>query len=91
MTVAVVFPDGTIRNVMGMLKRDGQRFVQCPINCNPQWKYLWRAGRWVATRRNSKVRALALPEHGAWWETIPQMADGSFEISPDTAEWRNVG
>ncbi|MDX3911208.1 MAG: hypothetical protein QHC67_15525 [Sphingobium sp.] len=75
MTVAVIFPDGTIRQVIGALKLERDGFVQSPINCDPHWKYEWQSGHWMATARHGKIRSIPRPDRAAWWESISQMAD----------------
>ena len=86
MAVAVIFPDGTIKQVVAALKLEQGRFVQCPINCDPQWKYQLQADQWVARSRHAKIRALPKAEREAWWQGISHMAD---DVAPRDHE--NIG
>lgn len=75
MSVAVTFPDGTVRQVIGVLKLERDGFVQMPLNCDPHWKYVLQSGHWVAASRHGKIRAIPMPERGCWWDDIAQMRD----------------
>lgn len=82
MTVAVTFPDGTIRQVISALKMERDRFVQTPINCDPHWKYVIRSGRWFAASRHSNITIVPFADRGCWWDNIPQMRDELQEYGP---------
>ena len=79
MSVAVTFPDGTVRQVIGALKLERDGFVQSPLNCDPHWKYVLQSGRWVAASRHAKVRAISTADRSCWWDNIPQMRDDAEE------------
>lgn len=84
MTVPVLFPDGTVRNVPGQLKiviagEDSiSSFEQVPINCDAAWSYERQGRTWVARRRNQRVTALRPPVE-EWWRSIKQMAEDHLE------------
>ncbi|MGK2910538.1 MAG: hypothetical protein ACSLE1_12175 [Sphingobium sp.] len=82
MTVAVTFPDGTIRQVISALKLERDRFVQTPINCDPHWKYVMRSGQWFASSRHGNVRIVPFTDRGCWWDDISQMHDQPDEVGP---------
>ncbi|AUW56723.1 hypothetical protein C1T17_00130 [Sphingobium sp. SCG-1] len=90
MAVAVMFPDGTIRNVIGELKLEGGRFVQSPINCDPRWKYIKQSGVWTAQGRHGQVHMMPLADRRCWWHSIPQMSDDVAEAPNDRAITRSV-
>lgn len=85
MSVAVLFPDGSVRQVVGALKLERDGFVQCPLNCDPQWKYVWQSGHWVATVRHGQIHAMPKAERKAWWEDIAQLADDAVAAPLDEA------
>lgn len=83
MSVPVLFPDGTQRRVMAELRLNlgsvpgiaSSRFVLCPINADPKWKYLWRNGRWLARPRFGSLTSTPVGEMPPWWAGIAIMAD----------------
>ncbi|HKT76301.1 MAG TPA: hypothetical protein VJQ78_06185 [Sphingobium sp.] len=92
MTVPVHFPDGTIRQVPGHLRRLSPSqdrapatFQQVPLACDPLWRYERVADRWVATRRALVVTALSRPAE-TWWAAIACMTDDPPDPSPAADE-----
>lgn len=88
MAVPVLFPDGTRRQVIAELRADYHapvgntterfvpgRFVQCPINADPLWKYIWRNGRWIACPRYGSPVAPSSGDLAPWWTGIASMTD----------------
>lgn len=90
MAVAVIFPDGTVRNVIGELRLEGGRFVQNPINCDPRWKYVRQSGAWIAQGRHGQVHMMPLTDRRCWWHSIPQMSDDVAALSDDGEAARSV-
>lgn len=89
MSVPVFFPDGTQRRVMAELRLNldrmpgmaNGRFVLCPINADPKWKYLWRSGRWIAQPRFGSLANTPAGEMTPWWAGIAIMADEDVATS----------
>ena len=82
MTIAVQFPDGSIRNVPAQLREVGDphradalpTFERVPLNCDSRWAYHRRGNRWFARPRNGSLTALR-PATAEWWRAVPQMDD----------------
>ena len=83
MSVPVLFPDGTKRQVIAELRLDSPsargvakgRFVQCPINADPLWKYVQRNGQWIARPRFGSAPLRIATEVPNWWDGIDLMRD----------------
>jgi hypothetical protein len=82
MTIAVRFPDGSVRNIPAQLKEipnpsshDAQPgFERVPLNCDPVWRFQRVGDHWYATPRSGSLSMLKpiLPE---WWRTVQHMDD----------------
>jgi hypothetical protein len=82
MTIAVRFPDGSVRNIPAQLKEiidpastGGQpSFERVPLNCDSIWRFERVGNDWYATPRNGSLSLLKpiLPE---WWRTVRHMDD----------------
>lgn len=80
MTIAVRFPDGSVRNIPAQLKEipnpsspDAQpSFERVPLNCDPVWRFQRVGDDWYATPRSGSLSLLKpiLPE---WWRTVRHM------------------
>lgn len=90
MAVAVMFPDGTVRNVISELRLEGERFVQNPINSDPRWKFIRRSGVWTAQGRHGQVHMMPLSDRRCWWHSIPSMADDVAEACGEAVAQRSV-
>ncbi|CCW17707.1 hypothetical protein EBBID32_20550 [Sphingobium indicum BiD32] len=84
MTIAVRFPDGSVRNIPAQLKEipdasspDTQpSFERVPLNCDPVWRFQRVGEEWYATPRSGSLSMLKpiLPE---WWRTVRHMDDSA--------------
>ncbi|MDX3900081.1 MAG: hypothetical protein QHC40_06180 [Sphingobium sp.] len=90
MTIAIRFPDGTVRDVPGQLVADPVQagrvpsFVQVPVNCDPLWHYRKVEDCWLAFARHANVSAFA-PAGREWWHSIPQMDDRATDPATNAA------
>lgn len=82
MTIAVQFPDGSVRNVPAQLREIGDplhpdalpAFERVPLNCDSRWTYHRRGKQWFAMPRSGSLTALR-PARTEWWRSVPQMDD----------------
>ncbi|HUD92008.1 hypothetical protein [Sphingobium sp.] len=88
MSIAVQFPDGSVRDIPGQLRQVDDdsfpnhppRFEQVPLNCDSRWLY-YRSGKsWFARPRHGHLAAFR-PAVDEWWHSIEAMAD-SEEAKP---------
>ncbi|MFC3440093.1 hypothetical protein ACFOKF_02580 [Sphingobium rhizovicinum] len=86
MSIAVQFPDGSVREVPGQLRQvddpaDGQPgFEQVPLNCDSRWHF-YRKGRiWCARPRHGHLAAFRQPEE-SWWEALAVLRDDAGDDS----------
>ncbi|SEI56854.1 hypothetical protein SAMN05518849_101111 [Sphingobium sp. AP50] len=93
MSIAVQFPDGSVREVPGQLWQvddpaNGQpSFEQIPLNCDSRWHF-YRKGRiWRARLRHGHLTALRQPEE-AWWEAIAILCDDRGRDEP--GQWESA-
>jgi hypothetical protein len=82
MSIAVQFPDGSVRHVPGQLREieDAAHpggpplFEQVPLNCSSLWRY-YRSGKgWFARPRSGHLAAFRAPAD-EWWRPVAAMAD----------------
>lgn len=91
MTIAVRFPDGSVRNVPAQLKEvpalgsaNGQPVIErVPLNCDPVWRFQRVGDDWYAAPRSGSLSVLKpiLPE---WWRTVRHM--GLDDSTPRSAK-----
>lgn len=82
MTIAVQFPDGSVRTVPGQLRvvedaahPDGPPlFEQVPLNCSSRWHYYRKGKGWFARPRTGHLSAFRVPQE-EWWRPVAAMAD----------------
>lgn len=90
MTVAIRFPDGSIRDVPGQLvAKPGKTdrtpvFVQIPVNCDPLWRYRQVGDAWFAFSRHANLSVLR-PAGREWWQSIKQMDDRPADCTSNVA------
>lgn len=91
MALAIVFPDGSIRDVPGHLMPRGEScgratvFTQVPVNCDPMWRYCQIDGHWRAVPRHGDNISMLTPNVREWWQSIVQMQDQSPEPTSHVA------
>lgn len=81
MTIAVRFPDGSVRDVPSELRpvHDGApdappRFRHVPLDCDGRWIFVEKDGRWRARARHGSLAILS-PQPDPWWQGIATMDD----------------
>lgn len=81
MAVSVHFPDGTVRDVPGQLRRLAAEagaprycFEQVPLKHDARWRFERQQDRWIATPRLGHILPLRPPAE-LWWSAIRQMGD----------------
>ena len=77
MTISVEFPDGGLRDMPSELRIDHATggLDHVPLDCNAQWRFVRRNGRWLAQPRHGSLAVLA-PQVDEWWRGIATMEDG---------------
>lgn len=94
MSIAVQFPDGSVRDLPGQLRQvDGPAgphgapmFEQVPLNCDSRWLY-YRSGKgWCARPRSGHLAAFRAPVM-EWWRSIASMTD---DDGPTPDRWESA-
>lgn len=98
MTIAVQFPDGSVRNVPAQLREIGDplhphalpTFERVPLNCDSRWTFHRRGDRWFARPRSGSLTALR-PAKPEWWRSVPQMDDETPGDGPTQHQSQRFG
>lgn len=87
MAISVQFPDGSVRDIPGQLRRiadgaDGaERFEQVPVNADPRWTFYRRGRHWFARARAGNLSTLR-PQVEEWWRSVAVMAEDGHTRRP---------
>lgn len=94
MSIAVQFPDGSVRDLPGQLRQlddpaapnRAPSFEQIPLNCDSRWHYYRSGKNWFARPRSGHVTTFRQPVE-EWWRSIATMID---DDGPTPDRWESA-